>query len=137
MQLRSNISLRHPSHYKQLKAPGHVPILTKLIPSPTIWHLFSSHTPPPTYLTRRNSSSVFWNPLTYLNPHFTHSNKPKFKQSSTTSPPKFPLATISSQVKYSKNYLLLASNTSLNFLMLLSSSDTSPINGKSLKPSSY
>jgi hypothetical protein len=37
-------------------APGHVPTLTKLTPSPTIWHLFSSHTPP-TYQLINNLST--------------------------------------------------------------------------------
>jgi hypothetical protein len=125
----SNISLRHPPYFKQLKAFGHIPTSPKLMPSPTIQHLFFSHTPP-TYLMRRNPSSVFWNPL-------TNSNKPKFKQSSTTFLPKLPLATTSSRVKSSKNYLLLASNTSPNFSMLPSSSDTSPTNEKLLKSSYF
>jgi hypothetical protein len=58
-------------------------------------------------------------------------------QSSTAFHPKLPLATASSWVKSSKNYLLLTSNTSPNFSMLPSSSDTSPINGKLLKSSSF
>jgi hypothetical protein len=62
----------------------------------------------------------------------TNSNKPKFKQSSTTFIPKLPLATTSSCVKSSKNYLLLATNTSSNFSMLPSSSDTSPTNGNQI-----
>jgi hypothetical protein len=81
-------------HFKQLKALGHGPTSPKLMSSPTIQHLFSSHTPPTYLMRRRNPSSVFRNPLTNSNPPLY-----RFKQSSTTFLPKLPVATTSSRVK--------------------------------------